>query len=497
MQRFLYQLIPDWPPLAWLAVCRRASDEVRVLHGLSVETADDWFCEAVWDGPFGNGDFDATANVFGSGCRRRAGSVCFVTSTATVDRLHVVEDESRILVSNSLPCLLSQTAHQPTRPVNGYAEFFRSIGLGIERYDSKLPSQNGHVRLVYFRNLIWDGRELRDQPKPEDTASLDSYRDYKSYLIDCLVRIGDNLRSPERVTVYSWLGTLSRGFDSPASVALAREAGLAHAITFMESRPGVPDDGRALGEALGVHSEMYDRLGWHGHGLWEPLFVSADGQGKEISVASAGSRVERTVLLTGNGGDYVWNVSPRTPPANLHRGAHSGLSLCEYRLHRGFLNLALPFIAMIRARNVVRISQSTEMSPWRSGTAYDRPICTRILQEAGVSRDLFGQSKTGNSVRFVRGEDSWSRVAGKDFHSWLARRRRSLDISGTDLLAIRALRLSLRIVPTSSPFGGTTSLAGVNRIRRRLARRIRHLGGEDLVFEWAVDRIRTHYGRHL
>ena len=84
---FLYELARSWPRLAWLAICQPGSP-VRITHGPGVETCRDWFCEAVWDGPFPSGNFDDTDVVFGSGGRRREDGVIFVSSTATQDRLH-------------------------------------------------------------------------------------------------------------------------------------------------------------------------------------------------------------------------------------------------------------------------------------------------------------------------------------------------------------------------------------------------------------------------
>lgn len=44
-------------------------------------------------------------------------------------------------------------------------------------------------------------------------------------------------------------------------------------------------------------------------------------------------------------------------------------------------------------KSIARISLSDEMSPWRLGTTYDRPIPRRIVEEAGVEREAFGQHK--------------------------------------------------------------------------------------------------------
>lgn len=74
-----------WPPLAWVAQC--FDTEVVLAHGSRVEIAQDWFAEAVWPGAFEEGRFDQTDLVFGSGGRLSGGTVTFVSSGSTVDRL--------------------------------------------------------------------------------------------------------------------------------------------------------------------------------------------------------------------------------------------------------------------------------------------------------------------------------------------------------------------------------------------------------------------------
>jgi hypothetical protein len=120
----VYEPIAGWPPLAWIAACDRASGQVRVRHGPSVETRDDWFCEAVWAGEFGEGDFDRTDLIVGSGARLRDGRLVFVSSGTTVDRLQSMETSEGVLVSNSLPCLMeaADATVDPTYP-NYYERF--------------------------------------------------------------------------------------------------------------------------------------------------------------------------------------------------------------------------------------------------------------------------------------------------------------------------------------------------------------------------------------
>ena len=64
-----YKPMPDWPVLSWLAVCETGTNRVLVFHGQDVQTQPYWFCEAIWDGTYSEGNLDQTDLIFGSGAR--------------------------------------------------------------------------------------------------------------------------------------------------------------------------------------------------------------------------------------------------------------------------------------------------------------------------------------------------------------------------------------------------------------------------------------------
>ena len=70
------------------------------------------------------------------------------------------------------------------------------------------------------------------------------------------------------------------------------------------------------------------------------------------------------------------------------------------RLDAGYVQVAVPFIGGRRRADIVHITESAEMDPWRLGTDYDRPIPRRLAEEAGVPRALFGQKKVASIVMF-------------------------------------------------------------------------------------------------
>src|SRR5215471_953270 len=179
--RFSYRRV-SWAPLTWLAVCRRGSDDIEIQHGDKVETTPQWFCEAVWPGPFERGDFDLTDLVAGTGARLREGKAIFVSSGNTVDRIISLETQTGLYVSNSLPCLLALTGARidPTYP--RYYDDFCSIVKGIANYKTSLSTSLGEARFCMHGFLAWDGQVRRCEVKPLTFRNLQTYSDYMRFI---------------------------------------------------------------------------------------------------------------------------------------------------------------------------------------------------------------------------------------------------------------------------------------------------------------------------
>ena len=94
--------------------------------------------------------------------------------------------------------------------------------------------------------------------------------------------------------------------------------------------------------------------------------------------------------------------------------------MAEWRLVVGLIHLPLPYIGARRKPDIVEITESSEMDPWRLGTEYDRPIPRRIAEEAGVPRQLFGQSKMGSVVLFSAPSIPYGKALRREFFDYLA-----------------------------------------------------------------------------
>jgi hypothetical protein len=500
--RLRYTPVSDWPPLAWLARCRPRAPAIDVFHGPRVERAADWFCEAVWDGAFAAGDLDRTDLVYGSGARARAGDgVCFVSSGSTVDRLQSIDAGDASWVSNSLPCLLGAVGAtlDPTYP--GYLPDLKSISKGLARYTRALATSAGPVRLTYYHNLRWDGTRLVETPKPPGPGpeAFRTFGAYRGFLAGTIGRLAENMEAPSRVERYRLLGTISSGYDSAAAAALARPYGLTEAISFGSASSGEPDSGEIIADVLGVRLTILARHAWRASSFAEVPFVAADAKGEDVYFKGAESALDGRVLLTGFHGDRVWDRAARSD-ADFVRGDQSGLSLSEYRLWAGFLHCPLPFAGGRQADAIRAVSRSRELAPWHTGSYYSRPICRRILEDAGVPRDAFGRWKKSVSVLFSAQEGFLTPSSLADYRFWLERhadewRRRGLVppslADGADLW--RESRYALARV--------LEGLAHVAPRRlwmlRSAAQRVVTLGRREQLFRhlfpWAMERAKQRY----
>ena len=421
--------MPEWPALAWLAHCDAVSGEVSVYHGSRVETAEDWFCEAAWDGEFVDGDFDRTDIVAGSGGRLRDDGMTFVGAGSTVDRLHSFDTGNHgVWISNSLPCLLARTGGEVDPVYTGYGTFFHSIVGGLAKYERWLPTSAGPVQLTYFDNLRWTGGALSVVAKPCGDRGFPTFASYRSFLERSMAAIVNNATSSKRTHPIRPLGTLSSGYDSTAVTVLAREAGVEDVLTFPKSfgritigDPDEDDSGAAAVRILGLRCHMIrpsDR-----DVLPVTTFFAANGWGEDVQYVDATEHLMGRLLFTGYHGDKVWAKQAPDVSENIVRGDLSGLSLTEFRLWAGFLHCPVPFWGVRAIADVHAVSNAAEMKPWDVDRQYSRPICRRIGEEAGIPREAFGIKKRATAIFPLSRQSFLPAGLARDYFSWLRRAR--------------------------------------------------------------------------
>ena len=424
--RFEYRLEQHWPVQAWLAECH--PDRALIRHGGRVETREGWFCEAVWDGEFGRGDFDLTDIVAGSGGRLRDGRVTFVPAGNTVDRLQSIRlgaADGRgdvTLVSNSLACLLAVADATVPPRYQHYRRDLRTVVKGIWKYRRTLETSRGPARLWYFNNVGWNGGDLREAPKPDPQRDFSAFEPYHAFLRRTMDRVTRNAVDAARRHPLGLMGTMSSGYDSTTVATIASEFGLREFLTMDRARENEDDSGLEAGRALGLRPILIERDAWRRFHLPEVPFLTADAQAQDRFFLGAADHLRGKLMFTGFHGDKVWGKSPYGPDSllphpEIKRGDPSGLSVTEFRLSAGFIHCAVPFWGARRIHELVTVSRSQEMKPWDVGGDYSRPICRRIVEGAGVPREAFGRRKLAGSVL----DTVLSESSLPDYRAWCER----------------------------------------------------------------------------
>src|SRR5262249_40534922 len=129
---------------------------------------------------------------------------------------------------------------------------------------------------------------------------------------------------------------------------------------------------------------------WSAAELPEPPFLASDAHGGDVFFKGAEQALRGKILLTGYHGDKIWDKHTTKLSPDIVRGDQSGLSLTEYRLTIGMLHCPVCFWGVRQIEEVNAISHRDEMAPWDLHNNYNRPICRRIVETAGVPREMFG-----------------------------------------------------------------------------------------------------------
>ncbi len=500
--RFEFVPIPQWPVLAWLARCRTGSDVVTVFHGPHVECTRDWFCEAAWAGPYGDGGFDQTDIVAGSGGRIRGNQIVFVSPGSTVDRLQSLQTPDGHWVSNSLACLLEATG-TPIDPASGrYYWFFRTVVAGLKKYARRFPTERGNVQLTYFDNLVWDGRALTVVPKPGLGKDFSTFDRYATFLRTSMRDLAENGASPLRAHPYQLLSTASSGYDSPTVTVLAKEAGAREVLCFDQARRGMDDSGEPLARVLGMTPVIFERHAWMSSPLPEPAFMAADAHGGDVFFRGAEPLLKGKILLTGYHGDKIWDLHTTKTSPDIVRGDQSGLSVTEYRLTIGMLHAPVSFWGVRQIADVCAISHSDEMKPWDVGHDYSRPICRRIVESAGVPREMFGIEKKATWVIMIRMKQFLSPASMDNYLEWLAENRGAWLRKGRippirdrrlDMMEVRLRNLASASAADSVPAWRLNAMraTGLARVAWRLADGPTYLRRG--LYGWAMEHLRASY----
>lgn len=409
----------DVPRLAWLADIDRGRRRAEVTHGAWVEVFEGGFVEGVWDGPFRAAMFDQTPTVFGSGGVVRSAAMVFVSSTATTDYLYWAADEpaTRVAVSNSLPMLLARLGDELDPQIDFYDEINASIMHGIERYTREIPTRKGKtIRRLMHRNLTVAPTFVSETPKPWP-PDFGAYDDYAAYLHDSYGRLAVNARDGARRRPMAVCSTQSKGYDTTAANAVARQFGIDRVFTVTRAKAtgyyadeaggaDQDDDGTEICAYFGLECIPIDRRSIERDVAGEYLFYASMHENGDLNFHEVGRYIDKpTALITGCLGE-IWHSRsfydehPGLINSDLMRADLGNHGLTEVRLSAGYVQVPFPYIGARRRESIFRITHAPEMGPWRLNTAYDRPIARRLAEETGLPRLAFGQTKMASVLEF-------------------------------------------------------------------------------------------------
>ncbi len=388
---------PDIPPLGWLL---DLAEPLPILHcGSSVECDERSFFEGAWAGDFAAADFSEVPFTFGSGAVFSGNTVTLVTPCHTLDGIYMFDcDGEPQAVSNSLAFLFHYCRLTPHPDFREGARF-ASIVRGVDDYATNVVrTATGQVRRFAAENITVSLRPLsllESTGKPNIFPFAD-FAAYHDFLAGQLAILFANATSPQRRTCYQPLATCSSGYDSSAVSALAAEVGCRNAVTLIGTGGSPVDSGAAVGRQIGLHVEEFSFRPETMPIETEAEFLAAGMGGEDCYFSVFAPRLGQAMILTGFHGDKLWDIHI---PSNdcLERGDISGSSLGEFRLRANFVHVPVLFLGARNHRSIREISRSPAMKPWRLGNDYDRPIPRRIVEERGVARGDFGQSKRAAS----------------------------------------------------------------------------------------------------
>lgn len=420
-----FKTFQNIPKNSWLCDAK-ASGERVIIAGENVEVSPNFVAEGAWAGDFSAAGVQTSVFRSGSGIIFDGSRILIFPPSHCVEVVYcfIFDDFDRVLVSNSLAFL------------NAYCDksaFNKNLAGLVERNASKIHSAGmiDYKRILYktsfgeMRLIAWSIHEInffskvvKEITPVESEIPFFDFTSYRNYLIDVLKATTSNAFSNLRSKpLRKLVSTVSAGYDSAACAALAKAVGCVDTVTLTTSRGGKIDSGAPVAAALGMKCNEYDRFiakyekfsddrGFICSDLLNAPendeFFSNIVQPNDIVFKPFSSDISNSVLFTGFHGDKVWAMGCPSGP-DVIRGDASGFGMDEFRKRLSFVNVVVPFIGAKHYSLIAEISGNEEMKPYcLDYTIYSRPIPRRIVEEAGVSRKLFGQDKMAGAAHIRR-----------------------------------------------------------------------------------------------
>jgi hypothetical protein len=396
MHQFNYLCDPTLPRLSWCAVLHAKDDRIVVHHGPWIEVTQSSFVEGAWSGCYSEMRFPHAITFTGSGALLTPDGLLFATPTHSVEPLYLLRANKTLYCSNSLRLILSCANDDIDYGYLYYDLDITSMAFGLKRSISQITTHNGNcIKMQFYCNVnICRDLSISVLQKPQ-ISPFAGYSDYISFLTNQVLSTIKNSGDARRSVRYTPLSTISTGYDSAATSVIAKKVGCKEFITFATSQDGANDSGKLIGRILGLEVVEFDPGAYRSRDdLPEAEFVATGGGGGSVIFADLQDRLHGKILLTGNYGGEAWERANNRGGVDMVTWDSAGADMLYFRTRVGFFHLAVPSIGYSQFTSLRTISNSEEMRSWTlNREEYDRPIPRRIVEEAGVARELFGQSK--------------------------------------------------------------------------------------------------------
>lgn len=406
---FVFNEIPNLPVLAWCLRMEAGSDKAALMHGSGVDCHSDFFYEGCWNGSLtGTGLFESSVCI-ASGASIYNETLIIACPSNTVARVYIIKLDDTLWASNSMAFVVAASKQALESDYLFYRDDISSIINGLNKATKNVPLEGNasiemycHCNILIEKNLTV--RRLEKTPCP----SFSTFLEYRFFLTNCLNSLLTNANLSTRLRQFKPLVSISRGYDSVTCSVLAKEAGCQDAITLFNPDSDEPynDNGAAIAEILGLKIREFSRVAYKNINK-ESEFLSLGTGGEDAFFAPFENLLQGKIFISGFHGDKVWDKNCEKISDQIVRGDPSGGDLEEFRLRVGFIHMPIPFFGCRAHRAIVAISNSPEMEAWSIGGDYDRPICRRIAEEAGLARASFGQKKRVMSRSFISEKLDW------------------------------------------------------------------------------------------
>lgn len=402
--KFIYKRNEKLPSLSWVAEMKTA-DEILVIHGAQVECHENFFVAGVWDGDFEKGEFDTALSFHGTGAvLNDINSVSFVTPTHLQESVYSFSEENRLVLSNSIPFLLSYTDDELDADYYGYEYDLNSIFFGKKKCVKKLKTKKTILNLHRYCNLVVNSDLSYEERSKGCELPFSTFDEYKSKMLEILGRIIQNASDAHRLTKYKLVTTISSGYDASAVSALVHEFGCNTALTFSSPEKYREDSGVEVAQYLGYTNviegdgEAYRQ----NTNLWEAESAAGGDVGCLVPLNTFEDVYKDSLLFLGLKGDCIFGKDESEANRNFD---FISMSIAaeqnpEHYLRNNTIAISVPLILGYEWPSIYKISNSPEMQKFSVGGNYDRPIPRRIVEEKGVPRVAFGFKKKGAGFTF-------------------------------------------------------------------------------------------------